>query len=96
MKAYHHLIKGPVITEKTHGLREGANQVTLKVDVKANKVEIRKAVEDVFKVKVLAVNTIRMKGKQKRLGRTQGTRPDWKKAVVTLAPGEKLKGFEGI
>lgn len=96
MKAYHHLIKGPVITEKTHGLREVANQVTLKVDIKANKVEIRKAVEDVFKVKVLAVNTVHMKGKKKRMGRTEGTRPDWKKAIVTLAPGEKLKGFEGI
>jgi large subunit ribosomal protein L23 len=96
MKPYHHLIKGPVITEKTHGLRERANQVTLKVDIKANKIEIRKAVEDVFKVKVLAVNTVRLKGKKKRVGRTEGTRPDWKKAIVTLAPGEKLKGFEGI
>ncbi len=96
MKAYHYLIKGPVITEKTHGLREAANQVTLKVDIKANKVEIRKAVEDVFKVKVLAVNTVHMKGKKKRMGRIEGTRPDWKKAIVTLAPGEKLKGFEGI
>jgi large subunit ribosomal protein L23 len=96
MKAYHHLIKGPVITEKTHGLREAANQVTLRVDIRANKVEIRKAVEDVFKVKVLAVNTVRLKGKKKRMGRTEGTRPDWKKAIVTLAPGEKLKGFEGI
>jgi large subunit ribosomal protein L23 len=96
MKAYHHLIKGPIITEKTHGLKEAANKVTLKVAVKANKVEIRKAVEEVFKVKVLSVNTVRMKGKKKRLGRTEGTRPDWKKAIVTLAPGEKLKGFEGI
>lgn len=96
MKPTHQIIKGPIITEKTHGLKEAANKVTLKVDVRANKVEIRKAVEEAFKVKVLAVNTIRMKGKKKRLGRTEGTRPDWKKAVVTLAPGEKLKGFEGI
>ncbi len=96
MKASHYIIKGPIITEKTHNLKESANQVTLKVDVKANKVEIRKAVEEVFKVKVLAVNTVRMKGKKKRMGRTEGTRPDWKKAIVTLAPGEKLKGFEGI
>lgn len=96
MKPTHQIIKGPIITEKTHGLKEAANKVTLKVDVRANKVEIRKAVEEAFKVKVLAVNTIRMKGKKKRLGRTEGTRPDWKKAIVTLAPGEKLKGFEGI
>jgi len=96
MKSYHHIIKGPIITEKTHGLKEVGNKVTFKVDVKANKVEIRKVVEEVFKAKVLAVNTIRMKGKKKRLGRTEGVRSDWKKAIVTLAPGEKLSGFEAI
>jgi large subunit ribosomal protein L23 len=95
MKAYHHLIKGSIITEKTHQLREVGNKVTFKVAVKANKIEIRKAIEELFKVKVLAVNTIHMKGKKKRLGRTQGVRPDWKKAIVTLAPGEKIAGFEG-
>jgi large subunit ribosomal protein L23 len=96
MKAYHHLIKGSIITEKTHQLREVGNKVTFKVAVKANKIEIRKAIEELFKVKVLAVNTIHMKGKKKRLGRTQGVRPDWKKAIVTLAPGEKIAGFEGV
>ena len=96
MKAYHHLIKGSVITEKTHMLRESGNKVTFKVALTANKIEIRKAVEDIFKVKVLAVNTIRMQGKKKRLGRTEGVRPDWKKAIVTLAPGEKISGFEGM
>ncbi len=94
MKAHHYVIKGPLITEKTHAQKEAGNKVTLKVAVDANKIEIRKAVEEVFKVKVLSVNTIRMKGKKKRLGRTEGVRPDWKKAVVTLAPGEKLSGFE--
>jgi len=96
MKAHHHLIKGPIITEKTHTLKEQSNKVTLRVDVKANKIEIRKAVEELFKVKVLSVNTIQMKGKYKRLGRNEGYRPDWKKAVVTLAPGEKIPGFEGL
>jgi large subunit ribosomal protein L23 len=72
------------------------NKVTLRVAVKANKIEIRKAVEEIFKVKVLAVNTIRLRGKKKRLGRTEGVRPDWKKAIITLAPGEKLSGFEGL
>jgi large subunit ribosomal protein L23 len=96
MKAYHHLIKGPVITEKTHALKEGANKVTFRVATSANKIEIRKAVEELFKVKVLGVNTIHMKGKKKRLGRSQGVRPDWKKAVVTLAPGEKIPGLEGL
>jgi large subunit ribosomal protein L23 len=96
MKAYHHLIKGPIITEKTHALREAANKVSFRVAVKANKIEIRKAIEDIFKVKVLGVNTVRMRGKKKSLGRTQGVRPDWKKAIVTLAPGEKISGLEGL
>jgi len=96
MKAYHYLIKGPIITEKTHTQREVANKLTFRVDLKANKIEIRKAIEDIFKVKVLGVNTIRVRGKKKRMGRTQGWRPDWKKAVVTLAPGEKISGYEGL
>ena len=96
MKAYHHLIKGPIITEKTHAQREMANKLTFRVNLKANKIEIRKAIEDIFKVKVLGVNTVHVRGKQKRLGRTQGFRPDWKKAIVTLAPGEKIAGFEGL
>ena len=96
MKAYHHLIKGPIITEKTHAQREAANKLTLRVDVKANKIEIRKAVEEIFKVKVLGVNTVVVPGKLKRQGRNQGMRPDRKKAVVTLAPGEKISGYEGL
>ena len=96
MKAYHYLIKGPIITEKTHSLREANNKLTLKVDVKANKIEIRQAIEALFKVKVLAVNTIQMTGKKKRLGRNEGKRSDWKKAIVTLAPGEKISGYEGL
>lgn len=94
MKAHYQVIKGPLITEKTHALKAAGNKVTLKVAVDANKIEIRKAVEEIFKVKVLSVNTIHMKGKKKRLGRSEGVRPEWKKAVVTLAPGEKLAGFE--
>jgi large subunit ribosomal protein L23 len=70
--------------------------VTFRVAVKANKIEIRKAVEELFKVKVLAVNTMQMQGKKKRLGKTEGVRPAWKKAIVTLAPGEKISGFEGM
>ncbi len=96
MKAYHYLIKGPIITEKTHSLKEAANKVTFRVATTANKIEIRKAVEELFKVKVLGVNTMQMLGKKKRLGKTQGVRPAWKKAVVTLAPGEKIPGLEGL
>ena len=96
MKAYHQLIKGPIITEKTHSLKEAGNKLTLKVAVKANKIEIRKAIEALFKVKVVAVNTMQMMGKKKRLGKTEGSRPNWKKAIVTLAPGEKIAGYEGL
>ena len=96
MKAYHQLIRGPIVTEKTHSLKAAANQVTLRVDIRANKIEIRKAVEELFKVKVLGVNTVRLKGKKKRLGRTEGVRSDWKKAIITLAPGEKFPGFEWL
>ncbi|MCX5888985.1 MAG: 50S ribosomal protein L23 [Deltaproteobacteria bacterium] len=96
MKAYHQLIKGPIITEKTHSLKEAGNKLTLKVSVKANKIEIRKAIEALFKVKVLGVNTMQMMGKKKRLGKSDGKRPDWKKAIITLAPGEKIAGYEGL
>lgn len=96
MKPHHQVIKGPIITEKSHLLKAESNKVTFQVDVKANKIEIRKAIEELFKVKVLAVNTINMRGKKKRLGRTEGTRADWKKAIVTLAPGEKIPGLEGL
>ena len=96
MKPYYQLIKGPIITEKTHALKEAANKLTLRVALKANKIEIRKAVEDLFKVKVLSVNTIHMRGKSKRMGKKEGVRPDWKKAIVTLAPGEKISGYEGL
>ncbi len=96
MKPYHYLIKGPIITEKTHAQKEAANKLTFRVGVKANKIEIRKAIEDIFKVKVLGVNTVHVRGKEKRQGKTSGMRPDSKKAIVTLAPGEKIAGFEGI
>lgn len=67
---------------------------TFRVPLAATKVEIRQAVEQIFKVKVQAVNTMRYEGKMKRLGRTQGRRGDWKKAVVTLKPGETIELFE--
>ena len=90
------VVRRPLVTERTMGTLERSNTYVFEVHPSANKVQIRTAVEKLFKVKVLSVNTVHMKGKKKRLGRTEGTRPDWKKAIVTLAPGEKLKGFEGI
>ncbi|MGQ9688936.1 MAG: 50S ribosomal protein L23 [Desulfobaccales bacterium] len=96
MKPHHQLIFGPIITEKSHMMKAAGNKVTFRVNPKANKIEIRKAIEELFKVKVLGVNTISVKGKTKRMGRTEGTRPNWKKAIVTLAPGEKIPGLEGL
>ncbi|MFZ2089977.1 MAG: 50S ribosomal protein L23 [Desulfobaccales bacterium] len=96
MKAHHQLIKGPIITEKAQLMKKDGNKVSFRVDVKANKIEIRKAIETLFKVKVLGVNTIAVKGKKRRMGRTEGVTSGWKKAIVTLAPGEKIPGLEGL
>ena len=92
MEARDILIK-PIITEKTTALME-ERKYTFRVPLVATKVEIRQAVEQIFKVKVQAVNTMRYEGKMKRLGRTQSRRSDWKKAVVTLKPGETIELFE--
>lgn len=85
----------PVITEKSTSLMQ-ENKYTFIVPLTANKIEIRQAVEEIFKVKVLSVNTVRVMGKTKRMGRTQGKRPDFKKAVVKLAPGSQIEFFEGV
>src|SRR3974390_3725897 len=96
MRPHHQLIKGPIIPEKSHLQKGDGNKVSFRVDVSANKIEIRKAIEELFKVKVLQVNTISVLGKSKRMGRTEGKRSDWKKAIVTLAPGEKIQGLEEL
>ncbi|GBG55995.1 50S ribosomal protein L23 [Sporomusaceae bacterium FL31] len=85
----------PMVTEKTTSLMQD-NKYTFVVAPSANKIEIRKAVEEIFKVKVLDVHTIRVLGKTKRMGRTQGKRSDYKKAIVKLAPGERIEFFEGV
>lgn len=83
----------PIVTEKSTALME-QGKYTFRVPLVATKIQIRQAVEQIFKVKVQAVNTMRYEGKMKRLGRTQGRRSDWKKAVVTLKPGETIELFE--
>ena len=93
MKDPREVIIRPVITEHSYDMME-KNTYTFEVAKEANKVEIRQAVEQIFKVKVQAVNTMRYEGKMKRLGRTQGRRSDWKKAIVTLKPGETIELFE--
>lgn len=84
----------PIVTEKSTALME-QGKYTFHVPLAATKIQIRQAVEQIFKVKVQAVNTMRYEGKLKRMGRTQGRRSDWKKAVVTLKPGEAIELFEG-
>lgn len=95
MKEYD-IIRGPVVTEKTTLQKELHNQVTLKVDKRANRVEIKDAVEKAFNTKVKQIRTVQVKGKIKQRGRIIGKRPDWKKAIVTLMPGQRIDFFEGV
>lgn len=90
----HDIIVRPIITEKTSRLME-LGQYTFEVLPKVNKIEIRKAVEEVFKVKVVRVNTIHVRSKPKRMGAFLGRSRSWKKAIVTLAAGQKIAFFEG-
>ena len=89
------IIKEPRITEKANLQKEGSNQISFKVDRKANKIEIKKAVEILFKAKVLEVRTMNVRGKLRRMGKNSGKRPDWKKAIVRLAPDQNIEFFEG-
>ncbi len=88
------IIVAPMITEKTGIQLQSNNTYTFKVSMNANKIEIKKAIELIFSVKVLNVNTITMMGKPKRLGKYNGKRPDWKKAIVTLREGDRIADFE--
>ena len=90
------IIKKPCLTEKGTTLHEMHNQVVIKVDPRANKIEIKHAVEKLFNVKVSKVRTLNMTGKEKRMGRTVGRTSDWKKAVVTLAEGHNIDFLEGV
>lgn len=92
----HDIIKRPVVTEKTNIQKEVHNQITFEVDRKANRVEIKQAVESIFKVNVAAVKTMQIKGKKKTRGRIVGKRRNWKKAIVTLMPGERIDFFDGV
>jgi large subunit ribosomal protein L23 len=86
----------PIITEKATMLT-GENKYAFKVDRRANKIQIKEAVEVGFEVRVTAVNVMNVKGKRRRLGRrSAGKSPDWKKAIVTLAEGDKIELFEGV
>ena len=96
MKDIYAVIKKPIITERSAYLKERGNKIIFQVDANANKRDIKKAVEKVFNVHVMDVNTLNVKGKVKRFGRVFGKRPDWKKAIVTLKEGDKIELLEGI
>ena len=90
MKKYD-IIKGPIITEKSSEIAQNDNQITLSVDTKANKIEIKDAVEKLFNVKVESVNTINVRPKKKRVGRYPGKTNKVKKAIVTLKEGSSIE-----
>jgi large subunit ribosomal protein L23 len=90
---YHTIIHCPSITEKNTALRTSQNKYVFEVHKKAKKPEIKEAVEKLFGVKVLSVNTSIVKGKKKRMGKFAGYQPDWKKAIVKLAEGQKIDKF---
>jgi large subunit ribosomal protein L23 len=89
------IIKRPILTEKTNIQKEASNQVTFEVDPRSNRIEVKRAVEKIFKVKVADIRTMHVSGKPKRRGRILGKRRSWKKAIVTLMPGERIEFFEG-
>ncbi|MDH3442414.1 MAG: 50S ribosomal protein L23, partial [Deltaproteobacteria bacterium] len=89
------VIRAPLVSEKGTLLAESTNQVLFKVRPEANKIEVRQAVESLFKVKVVKVRIARYLGKVRRVGRNMGRRPGWKKAYVTLKEGDKIDLFGG-
>ncbi len=92
----HQVIIRPVISEKSYNLIETDGQYTFQVDRRANKNQIKRAVENAFDVSVAKVNTVNVKSKPKRQGLTRGRTSTWKKAVVKLADGERIELFEGV
>lgn len=95
MKSVYSVIKKPLFTEKGARLKEAENKLLVEVDLKANKTEIKKAVEEIFKVKVDNIHTVKLPGKWKTYGRSRGMGPARKKAIITLKKGEKLDFIEG-
>lgn len=90
----HDIIIRPIVTEKSSAMM-AHNKYTFEVHKDANKIQIRQAVEEIFKVKVLGVNTLNVKGKPKRMGMYRGNSRSWKKAIVSLPEGEHIEFFEG-
>ena len=95
MRPYSKVIIRPLLTEKNAALKENQNRVVFEVATDANKIEIKKAVEEAFQVSVKSVNVLNVRGKLKRLGRNMGRRRDWKKAIVTLEEGQAIDLYQG-
>ncbi len=93
---YHQIVRRPLITEKGMRYNEQQNTVIFQVDPGANKLQIKQALEGLFQVKVLRINTLNIQGKKKRIRGREGKRPDWKKAYVTLREGDSITFFEGV
>ena len=91
----YHIIRRALITEKSTVAKD-ENKYVFEVDRRANKIEVAKAVEKLFKVKVINVHVMNVTGKKKRIGRILGEKRSWKKAVVTLAPGSRIEIYEGV
>lgn len=89
------IIRRPLITEKSNIQKDDHNQYSFEVNRDSNRIEIRRAIESIFNVKVLSVRTLHVKGKVTRRGKIMGKRKDWKKAMVTLTPGQRIPFFEG-
>ena len=92
----HDVIQRPLVTEKSSIARDEGNIATFRVDPHATKVEIRRAVEELFEVEVKKVRTMQQPGKKKRVGKFIGRKPSWKKAIVELAEGQSIEFFEGV
>jgi len=95
MKSQFRFITKPYITEKVLMLYEEQNKAVFRIRKSVNKIELKNAIESIFNVTVKSVNTLNMTGKKKRLGKWEGRRNDWKKAVVTLKEGDTIEYFEG-
>jgi large subunit ribosomal protein L23 len=96
MEAHQILRRPHMLTEKANYFKEHDNKVVFQVEPSANKVQIRQAIERLFSVKVLDIRTQVVRGKKKRVGRWQGQKSNWKKAIVTLRQGDKIEFFEGV
>ena len=93
----HEIIRRPLVTEKSTGMKETANVIAFEVSPAANKIQVKQAVEELFKVKVAEVRLLNVRGKMKRLGRFAGRRRDWRKAYVKLVEGQQApEFFEGV